>query len=162
MGDQKKLRIATEYIRDGFFQTTTHEERTIIPEDIWQMPEEDAKGNINPKINTRRGNSRLNKYFSPRKEQSDAIAENIWEWEVGHVIDQLNRRNAVGAENITSEILRRIGNWIASLLTDIINDGEYNNEMNNEWLPGIVTLLRKNKDPPNIDNYRPTALLNIT
>ena len=33
--------------------------------------------------------------------------------------------------------------------------------MNNDWLQGIVTFIRKNKDPLYIDNYRPITLPNM-
>ena len=33
--------------------------------------------------------------------------------------------------------------------------------MNNEWLQGIATSIRENKDPLNRDNYRPVALLKM-
>ena len=32
--------------------------------------------------------------------------------------------------------------------------------MNNEWIQCIVAFIRKNKDPINLDDYRPVALLN--
>ena len=82
--------------------------------------------------------------------------------EVRNVIGQLNRRKAVGAENITAEILRQRKNCTALLITDILNDGHYNNEMDNEWIQGIVTFIRRNKAPRDLGNYRPIALLNAT
>ena len=90
----------------------------------------------------------------------EAITGKIWAGGVRRVIDQLNRRKAVGADNITSEILRQNENWIAPLITYILNAGQYNSEMNDEWLRGMVTFIRKNKDILNLDNYKPIALLN--
>ena len=45
------------------------------------------------------------------QEHQEGITEKIGEWEVGDVIGQLNRRKAVGTDNITAEILgeTRIG-----------------------------------------------------
>ena len=59
------------------------------------------------------------------------------EGEVWNVIGQLNRIKAFGADNVTAGILRQNKNWLAPLITDILNGGEYNNEMNNDWLQEI-------------------------
>ena len=51
---------------------------------------------------------------------------------------------------------------MAPLITDILDDGQYNNEMHNDWIQGGVTFMRKNKDPLKLGNYRPITLLRYT
>ena len=101
-----------------------------------------------PKINNNnRKRSRLNTHFASKtgKERQEALRGKIWEGEVRNVIDQRNRWKAVGTDNITAEILRSNKNWLAPLPTDILNDGKYKNNMNNDWLQGIVTFIYKIK-----------------
>ena len=42
------LRIATEYIQNGFTETPTPEERTTIREEIWEMQEARKRGTYAP------------------------------------------------------------------------------------------------------------------
>ena len=95
--------------RRNFFQKETKAEREIIPEETWKMQEETAQEHIDPKINNKRQNSRLDTYFATKtgKEHQDALNEKIWEGEVRNVIGRLNRNKAVGTAHITAEILRR-------------------------------------------------------
>ena len=65
------------------------------------------------------------------------MADKIWEGDVGNVINQLGKRKAVCADNITAEFLRRVKNWLVLLLTDILNGGQYNNRMRNACLQAL-------------------------
>ena len=46
----------------NFFKNETHDGRTIIPEAIWKMHEENAQKHIKPELYKKRGNFRLNIY----------------------------------------------------------------------------------------------------
>ena len=88
-------------------------------------------------------------YFETKagRGREQALTEPTWAGEVISVIYQLNNRNAVGADNITAGVLLRNKDWLSPLITDILRAGQYNNMMNNEWIQGLVTPIRKNKDP---------------
>ena len=90
-----------------------------------------------------------------------SLTEPIWEGEVITVLEQHNRGGSVGADNIDAGILLRNKEWLSPLFADALKAGKYNNMANAEWIHRIATFLRKNKDPLNIDNYRPISPINV-
>ena len=129
---------------------------------MWQMREEIAQEHINPR-NPQQKKKLTTKHIIRNQSwerTSRCTKRQKSEGEVRNGIYKLNRRKAFWGDNVAAEILRRNKNRLDPLITDILNDVQYNN-MSNNWLQGIVTFIYKNKDPLSLGNYRQITLLNM-
>ena len=68
---------------------------------------------------------------------------------------------SVGKDEITAEWIKINRDWVAPIITTILNNWRDNKNTPMSWMGGIITLMRKNDSRENPDSYRPIALISI-
>lgn len=81
--------------------------------------------------------------------------------EVKEAIDKLHLKKAPGPDGITAEFYKKFRDLLAPILVDV-----YKNCLENHLMPpsmrvSSLILLSKGKEPSDIKNWRPIALLNV-
>ena len=80
--------------------------------------------------------------------------------ECTQAVQRLQINKTPGSDGLTSEFYKAFWDDLKNILVDSINEGFRKGELSNTQRKGVNTLLYKNGERVDLDNWRPISLLN--
>lgn len=160
-----------EWVKDMFFKEDINPEGFYYENETWEQDQEkiendienenknDTKDEKNAK--KKRKNADLTKLLRENQGMKEVLNKEIEKDEIKKAIRSLKNNKSFGEDRIPGEVFKENENMMTEILYEIVQNMTEQNQLPQQLVHGIITLLHKKKSKTETNNYRPICLLNI-